>query len=232
MRDAPSIECHPAALLFDLDGTLADSFDGICEALNAALRERALPEHDVGWVKRHVGRGAVVLVREAVAPQGDVELMRAVGARFGVHYRAIYLDRTPPMAGALDVVMLCAQRTGGRVGVVSNKYEDLCRAWLEHYGFGPFVAMVVGPDTFGVRKPDAGALRPVLARLGVAPEQALYVGDMEVDVQAGCAAGVRVLGVNADSAMRELLTGAGATAVLSDLRELPGWLAANGRGWQ
>lgn len=170
MPDASAPACRPAALFFDLDGTLADSFDGICTALNAALREYALPEHNVGWVKRHVGRGAIVLVREALAPKDDAELARAVGARFGAHYRATYLDTTPPVAGARDVVALCARRTGGNVAVVSNKYEELCRAWLGHNGFAPFVAMVVGPDTFGVRKPDPGTLRPVLAQFGTAAE--------------------------------------------------------------
>ena len=50
---------RPAALLFDLDGTLADSFAGIRHALNAALRESGLPEFDLAWVRTHVGRGAV-----------------------------------------------------------------------------------------------------------------------------------------------------------------------------
>jgi phosphoglycolate phosphatase len=222
----------PNALLFDLDGTLADSFDGIRHALNAALRERGLPECDLAWVRAHVGRGAPALVRDAVGGQADEALLRAVGARFGVHYRACYLGLTPALPGARQVLEYVAERTGGKVAVVSNKYEELSRAWLRHVGLEAHVAVVVGPDTYGVRKPDPGALLPVLRGFGVAAGDALVVGDMDVDVAAGLGVGAPVLGVQADPAAAQGLLSAGAVAVLPALGALPGWLEDNGTGWR
>jgi phosphoglycolate phosphatase len=232
LRHVASASLRPAALLFDLDGTLADSFAAIRDALNAALREHGLVEYDLAWVRAHVGRGAPELVRDAVGRGGDEALQRSVGARFGVRYREIYLDQTPPLPGAKEVLTFVAARVGGKVAVISNKYEELCRAWLAHWGLAPHVAVVVGSDTFRVRKPDPGALLPVLEGFGVVPTDALMVGDMAVDVATARAAGVPMVGVQADAAVAQAMLAAGAATVLGALRDLPGWLVEHGTGWR
>jgi len=223
---------RPAAVVFDLDGTLADSFAAIREALNAALREHGLPERDLPWVRTHVGRGAVELLRDAVGADRDEGFRRAVGARFGAVYREIYLEQTPPMPGAGEVLEVVAARTLGKVAVVSNKYEELCRGWLAHWGLAPHVAVVVGPDTYGVRKPDPATVLPALERFGVRPGDALMIGDMEIDVSTANAAGIPAVAVHADSSSAERLLAAGAVAALDTLRELPTWLARHGTGWR
>ena len=223
---------RPCALLFDLDGTLADSFAAIRDALNAGLREHGLGEYDLAWVRTHVGRGAAELVRDAVGAENDEALRRSVGTRFGAHYREIYLDQTPPLPGAGDVLAFVAARVGGKVAVISNKYEELSRAWLAHWGLAPHVAVVVGPETYGVRKPDPGALVPVLEDFGVSPADALLVGDMQVDVAAARAAGVPMLAVQSDPAAAEALRVAGAVDVLPAVAEVPAWLVRHGVGWR
>ena len=223
---------RPCALLFDLDGTLADSFAAIRDALNAGLREHGLGDYDLAWVRTHVGRGAAELVRDAVGAESDEALRRSVGARFGARYREIYLDQTPPLPGAGDVLAFVAARVGGKVAVISNKYEELSRAWLAHWGLAPHVAVVVGPETYGVRKPDPGALVPVLERFGVSPADALLVGDMQVDVAAARAAGVPMLAVQSDPAAAEALRAAGAVDVLPAVAEVPAWLVRHGLGWR
>jgi HAD superfamily hydrolase (TIGR01509 family) len=223
---------RPAAVVFDLDGTLADSFAAIREALNVALREHFLPERDLPWVRTHVGRGAVELLLDAVGADRDEAFRRAVGARFGAVYREIYLEQTPPMPGAGEVLELVAARTLGKVAVVSNKYEELCRGWLARWGLAPHVAVVVGPDTYGVRKPDPGTVLPALERFGVRPGDALLVGDMEIDVSTATAAGIPAVAVHVEGAVAGALLAAGAVAVLETLRELPPWLARHGTGWR
>ncbi len=222
----------PAAVLFDLDGTLADSFSGIRLALNAALAERGVPERDLDWVRRHVGRGALELVRDAAAERVEEALLAALTARYLALYRATFLERTPAYPDAAAVLAFVALGTGGRVAVVSNKDEELSRLWLRHAGLDRFVAAVVGPDTYGVRKPDPGALRPVLRGFGVAPADALVVGDMVVDAAAGAGVGAPMIGVNADPAAAEALRAAGAVAVLERVGELPAWLVGHGAGWR
>jgi len=215
----------PQAVLFDLDGTLADSFGAIAEALNKALAAHDEPTRELEWVKHHVGRGAAELLRDALGHEAPEDRLRAVGHDFGLRYREIYLKGTLPMPGAQKVLTHVHQATGGKVGVVSNKHAALCRDWLRYWDLLRFVAAVSGPDTAGARKPDPGALRPVLATLGVDAADALLVGDMEVDVETGRATGVPVVTVAGPSRSREELAAAGADAILADLRELPAWLA-------
>ncbi len=222
---------RPAAVLFDLDGTLADSFEGIERALNAALREMRLPVRSFEWVRAHVGRGVSELVRDAVGPQAGTAITRKVERRCLEIYARIYPDETRPLPGAADVLAFCARGAGGKVAIVSNKLSSLSLAWVERWGLSRHVALVTGPDTFGARKPAPQAIVPVLARLGVAPAEALLVGDMEVDAAAGAAVGMPVVGVRQDGTSPAALRRAGMLAVLFDLRDLPAWLVGNGPGW-
>ncbi len=226
------LELRPAAVLFDLDGTLADSFSAIHAALAGVLAEEGLPPRSLEWVRRHVGRGAVALVRDAVEEGAAEDRVATVAGAFDARYRALYLERTPPVAGARAVVEAVAARTAGRVAVVSNKFSSLSRGWLERWGFAPSIAAVVGPDTYGVTKPDPATVRPVLARFGVAAADALLVGDMTVDVALGRAVGAPVVAVCGGGSSRHVLEAAGPAAILGALAELPGWLAVHGRGWE
>lgn len=219
---------RPRALIFDLDGTLADSFGGIANALDRALREAGLPERGLEWVHRHVGRGSDALIRDAVGP----ESANAVAERYLALYRDSFLDETPPFPGAREVLAHVSSRTGGRVAVVSNKSGRLCRSWMEHWGLAGLVAHVVGPETYGALKPAPAAVLPVLEALGTRPEDALLVGDMTVDAETGRASGIPCVAVEGPAADGAALLAAGATAVLKALRDLPGWLAENGTGWR
>ncbi|MFH1177596.1 MAG: HAD hydrolase-like protein [Acidobacteriota bacterium] len=225
------VAISPAAVLFDLDGTLADSGPAIARALNRALREQGLAEQSREWVRRHVGRGAAALVRDAVG-RPEEDLVGTVGASYSRHYRAIYLDQTRPIPGAREVLSFVAAGTGGRVGVVSNKDSLLCNRWLRQWGLAGFVAVVSGPDVSGARKPDPRALLPVLQALDVTPGSAVLVGDMVIDVAAGAAAGVGVIAVQGGGSTAGELRDAGALVALHELRDLPPWLAGNGHGWQ
>ncbi len=223
---------RPRAVLFDLDGTLADSFEAIARALNRALREEGLSEHSLDWVHRHVGRGAAALVRDAVGPQAGQDLALAVGRGYAAAYGRNFLAQTPPLPGAREVLAHVHERSGGKVAVVSNKAAGLCRRWLEHWELTDLVAHVSGPDVSGARKPDPRALAPALGALGVRPEESLLVGDMEVDVSTGRNAGVPVVAVRSAVTPSVRMRAAGALAVLHELRDLPDWLAGNGRGWR
>lgn len=222
----------PRAVLFDLDGTLADSFEGIARAVNAALRDEGLATRPHDWVLSHVGRGTTALLRDAVGAELTAPRRERLARAFDLAYRDVFLAQTPPFPGAAGVLSQVAARTGGRVAIVSNKFERYSRAWMAFWGLGDVVPVIVGPDTFGARKPDPAMLRPVLRRFGVAPEETLLVGDMVVDAAAGRAAGIPVVCVRGAGGVPAELRRAGALAVLADLRDLPGWLAGNGHGWR
>lgn len=223
-------ERWPAAVLFDLDGTLADSFAGIHAALAQALVEFGLPARDLDWVRRHVGRGARPLLDDAVG-RDDEELVAGVGERFGVLYRATYLESTPARPGAAELLSLVHAATGGRVAVVSNKAETLCRTWLEFVGLARWVSLVAGPDTYGAAKPDPAAVLPVLGALGVAAGEALLIGDMPIDAVTAANAGMAAVLVAGGAAEEDELRAAQPRVVLRDLQEVAAWLLEHGRGW-
>ncbi|MBI4915522.1 MAG: HAD hydrolase-like protein [Acidobacteria bacterium] len=232
MRGTATEPRWPRAVLFDLDGTLADSFDAIARALNRALREQGLAEHSLHWVHRHVGRGAAALIRDAVGPEAGPDLALAVGRDYSAAYERSFLAQTPPLPGARAVLARVHEVSDGRVAVVSNKAARLCRRWLDHWELAGLVAHVSGPDASGARKPDPRALGPALGALRVQPGESLLVGDMEVDAAAGRNAGIPVVAVRSAATSSARMRAAGALAVLFDLRDLPDWLAGNGRGWR
>ncbi len=222
-------ELWPRGVLFDLDGTLADSFPTIHRALAAALAREGLPERDFEWVVAHVGRGAAALVRDAVAPCADEALVERVLCGYAEAYETIPLADTPPREGAREAVAFAAAGTGGRVAVVSNKATQRALDWLQHWGFAAWLAVVSGPDRSGATKPAVAAVQPVLAALGVAAAEALLVGDSRIDALTAAVAGMAGLIVGGRE--WEELPGCRVDAI-SSLREFPAWLVHNGKGWR
>jgi phosphoglycolate phosphatase len=222
----------PLAVVFDLDGTLADSFPAIARALDSALRDHGLRERGLAWAQLHVGRGSAALVRDAVGEGAGDEAASAVERSYAAHYREIYLDGTPPLPGGPEVLRFIAEGASGRVGVVSNKAGALCRAWLEHWDMMRFVKVVSGPDTSGWRKPDARAVTPVLETLVVSPGQALLVGDMSIDVATAQSVGMQVVVVRSPASDEDALRRLGAAIAVDRLPDLPAWIVREGRGWR
>lgn len=176
------------ALVFDLDGTLADTFEDLAAAVNHVRARRGLSPWTVERVRREVGHGARVLMRRCADTGGPDDEDSALRAFLG-YYSNHVLDRTRPYPGVVET--LEALR-GFPMAVLSNKPEAQTRQILEGLGLAPFFAGVFGGDSVPAMKPDPAALGVVLDFLGVAPQDAWLVGDSEVDVQAARATGTRV----------------------------------------
>jgi phosphoglycolate phosphatase len=174
-------------VLFDLDGTLVDSYDAIAASLNHARAAWAHPPLAVAEVRRRVGHGLESLVAELVTA---TEVERAV-ALFRERYAACYAESTVALAGAAETLARLRAR-GLRLAVASNKPERFSRAILERLDLAVHLDCVVGPEAAGSHKPDAAMLHLCLSELGLAAHEALYVGDMVLDVESGARAGVPV----------------------------------------
>jgi phosphoglycolate phosphatase len=210
------VEC----LIFDLDGTLVDSFAGIQLGLNRALQELGRPRRDLGWVRRHVGWGARHLVQAAAVEGLDPEILLE---RFRHHYGEVLTGHTPPYPG-VD----CALRelaAGHTLAIASNKPEPWLVRLVEHLGWSRLMAAVVGPESVAAPKPAAAMVELVLQRTGCPRQGTLLVGDMPVDVETGRNAGVAVLAVASGLTPAAELERLGCIAVLAGVAELPGWLA-------
>lgn len=171
---------RPAALVFDLDGTLLDTAPVLTAAVNAARALGAHPPLAVATVAPHIGGGLGALLAATLPPGYDEAAARAA---FHATCRARLLESRPyPDADAVVAAL------GSRAALVTNKPRTYLDALLAHLGWR-FAAVVDGDDPAG-RKPDPGPLLHAAARLGVAPAAALAIGDSPLDRAAARAAGM------------------------------------------
>jgi phosphoglycolate phosphatase len=195
-------------LVFDLDGTLVDSYRAIAESLNHARSRFELPPLPDDEVRRNVGHGLEVLVADLVGP-GRVE----EGARlFRERYAEAYRDGTVALPGVRETLRLLAAR-GYAISVASNKPARFGEPILEHLGMLPFVTAVEGPDRAGSTKPEPTMLRRCLQAMGIDAAAGAYVGDMVLDVQTAALAGVPVVLVCGGSSTEAELRATGETVL-------------------
>jgi phosphoglycolate phosphatase len=210
------------AVIFDFDGTLADSYAAIAASVNHVREYHGLPALAVAEVKRHVGRGPIYLLEHTLG-SGAVE---ADLDRYIAHHPSVVYSHTELLPGAVEALSAVKQ-TGRRAAVCSNKPSPFTTALLDHLQIAHFVDVVIGPADAPRPKPAPEMLVLALARLGVAAREALFVGDMVVDVQTARAAGVMVWVTPTGSDTLEVLQQAHPDRLLEDLRELAAWLVAS-----
>jgi phosphoglycolate phosphatase len=191
---------HFRAVLFDFDGTLADSYPAITASVNAVRAGHGLPPLPEDEVRRHVGRGPAYLLEHTV-PGGD---NAADVARYRAHHPSVMREGTRLLPGVADTLR-ALHKAGFRLGVVSNKPVAFTRELLDVFGVANCFGTVLGPEDVPRPKPAPDMLQTGLQRLHVTPAEALYVGDMTVDIQTARAAGVRVWVVPTGSDTRAAL---------------------------
>jgi phosphoglycolate phosphatase len=182
---------RPAALVFDLDGTLIDSRRDITTAINRMRADLGLPPLKLEQVVTMVGEGARLLVERALAPEYpecppdrvDQALERYLG-----YYRDVCLEETRPYPGVEEMLAELSGRYP--LALLSNKGEALSRKILDGLGLAGHFREVLGGDSLPTRKPDPAGLRVLAERLGVPLEDLMLVGDTWVDAEtahnAGC----------------------------------------------
>jgi phosphoglycolate phosphatase len=206
------------AVIFDLDGTLADTLEDIGEAMNEALRRLGQPTHSWDAYREFVGQGVVKLA-EAALPADRQNLVSQAVQEFRAFYAAHIVDHTRPFPEIPPVLDVLAAR-GLKLAVLSNKVDPMTKRIIElcfsKWRFHP----VLGEREGVPRKPDPTAALEIASRLGVAPDRIAFVGDTEVDVHTALNAGMYSIGVLWGFRPREEIAEAGAHAIISAPREL------------
>jgi 2-phosphoglycolate phosphatase len=203
------------AVLFDFDGTLADSYPAITASVNHVRALHGLPPLPEPEVRRHVGRAAGYLLEQTV-PAGSLEENMAA---YRAHHPSVLREGTRLLPGAADSLRALHER-GILLGVCSNKPVVFTRELVVYLGIAAYLNVVLGPEDVPRPKPAPDMLRAGLARLKVAAEDALYIGDMAVDIQTARTAGVSVWVVPTGSDEIETLRKAHPDQLLRDLGEL------------
>jgi phosphoglycolate phosphatase len=208
--------------VFDLDGTLVDSYGAIAKSLNHARARVGLPELSVEFVRQRVGHGLESLVAELVDARRVDDAVRWFRERYAQVCRA----ETRALPG-IRMTLERLRASGLRTAVASNKPAYFSRIILDELDLAPYVEFVAGPDTVGTTKPDPRMLRACLDALGLAAAETLYVGDMALDAETAARAGVPVVLVRGGSAGDDELERTG-EHVLASLTELPALLCSAG----
>jgi phosphoglycolate phosphatase len=203
------------AVLFDFDGTLGDSYPAITASVNHVRARHGLPPLSEPEVRRHVGRGPHYLLGHTV-PAGAIE---ANIAAYRAHHPSVLREGTRLLPGAADVLRALHER-GLRLGICSNKPVAFTRELNAYLGVQSFLDVVLGPEDVPRPKPAPDMLRAALARLDVPAREALYVGDMVVDIQTARRAGISVWVVPTGSDEVKTLERARPDRLLRDLEEL------------
>ena len=206
------------AVLFDMDGTLLDTLEDLCDSTNHALAQMGYPLRGIEEIRRFIGNGAEKQIRRAV-PEGTSEgkIMETLAA-----FRAYYQDhcqiKTKVYDGLLDVLSELKEK-GVKMAVVSNKPDAAVKKLSREY-FGDRLDYAIGPSD-GVRcKPYPDMAETALKALGIAKKDAVFVGDSEVDVQTGLNAGLDVIAVSWGFRSREVVIEGGAKMIADDASEL------------
>lgn len=205
-------------VVFDLDGTLADTAPDLTAALNHALGELGRPPVPAEDVRHMVGHGAKALLRKGLAATGAVSeaLVDEGFPIFLAHYEAHIADHSRPFPG-VEQALAALEAAGIAIAICTNKLEGLTHIFLRAVGWESRFAAVVGGDTLSVRKPDPAPLLEAIARAGGGP--AAFVGDSITDTDTAKAAGVPCVALSvgfADRPMDEL----GADRVIDHWDEL------------
>ncbi len=211
----PGAPRAPLAMLFDLDGTLADSEPLLARVQLEVLRQRGFD----------VTAGDLAPLASTPFPQKVAALgIPTPHEPLDEEYRRRYADRLDetPLIDDAAALLAALHERGTPCAIVSNKVEEGAVRLIDAFGWTPYFAVVTGRDTTadGTRKPDPGPARLVLERMGVAARDAWFVGDAADDMACGHAAGCgAVIGLTRTHPEPELRA-AGATHICRSLGEV------------
>lgn len=187
-----------AALLFDLDGTLADTKPDLHAAMNFVLRQNGLDEVPDEAITNMIGGGARMILQrglEANETKWDDAKLDAATEEFVLWYDQ-NIDGHTKIYPNLMPILDAAKAAQIPMAVVTNKRESLSAKLLYRLGLQGYFDTLVGGDTLPKRKPDPDTIELALARLGCAPQDAIMVGDSEADSDGARAANVACICVS------------------------------------
>ena len=206
-------------LIFDLDGTLVDSSQDITNAVNHSIQGLDVPQYTAGQIIQLVGEGITTLVGKIV-PGDRAEMRDLVLDRFLEYYSVHLLDNTRPYPGVKETLQDLGRF---KKTVVSNKRESLSRKILESLGLLSHFDMVVGSETVKEKNPSPHPILFLLEHIALTPRDAVMIGDSDVDIKAGKAAGTATIAVTYGYRPRSILNGADFR--IDEFSEIPRTLA-------
>lgn len=205
--------------IFDLDGTLLDTLQDLADSVNYALKEHGMPTHSKDAIRGFVGNGVRLLMERAVPTGAENSMFETVFDSFRQYYMQHSLDTTRPYDGIPELIRELKDR-GCQLAVVSNKMMAATQELIAH--FFPEIDVAIGEhEAAGIRKkPAPDTVFEALRQLGVsgktadnttASQEAVYVGDSDVDLATARNSGLPCISVLWGFRDKDFLLAHGAT---------------------
>ncbi len=206
-------------LIFDLDGTLADTLEGIRDGVNLAMERYGYPRRSMEEIRRAIGNGAGELIRRSMPETAaqDAELVGRVFADYDRLYEQTF--RHARIYEGMTETLTVLRERGYRLAILSNKQDAYVKALTEEL-FGKELFCFVAGQTELPKKPDPTVPLGLARELGFAPVECVMIGDSEVDIQTAKNAGMRSVGCDWGYRSREALLAEHADVMLSHPQEL------------
>jgi phosphoglycolate phosphatase len=212
------------AAIFDLDGTLLNTLEDLADSMNRVLERNRLPRHELAAYKYFVGDGIDVLVQRALPFQvASEQALRRFVQEMKCEYARRWLCRTRPYPG-IPELLSAFEAAGVTMAVLSNKPDDASQTIVKALLPDDVFKIVLGAIPQRPKKPDPSAALEIAARLDIPPQDFLFIGDMPIDMQTACAAGMFPLGVLWGFRSADELTAAGAKMLVAEAQNLIPWI--------
>ena len=206
------------AIILDLDGTILNTLDDLCDSVNAALSKGGFPLRTLDEVRNFVGNGAKNLIIRSLGDNADDENTEKTLADFKAHYETNKTNKTAPYAGMLEVLATLKAR-GCKLAIVSNKHDDAVQGLYNQF-FKETCDFALGNCDFLPKKPAPDMIHYALEKIGKTVEDAVYIGDSEVDVTTAKNSGMPCISVSWGFRDVDILKEAGADVIVNTADEL------------
>ena len=180
-------------VIFDMDGTVLDTLDDLADSVNHVLRRYGMPERSKEEYRQFFGSGIRYALRCAVSPQYSDDIIDGMIPVFKKYYDQHCLDRTKPYSG-IPELMAELRKQGYKLAIVSNKIDSAVKE-LNRRFFSDFVSVALGEKDGVRRKPAPDTVFAALAELDASQDEAVCIGDSEVDLQTAGNAGLPCIAV-------------------------------------
>jgi phosphoglycolate phosphatase len=177
-----------SGIIFDMDGTLVDSFHAIHGSLTEAMEAVGVTPWDFETTKKHVGRGIEYLVESAVGEERKKDALEV----FQQDYGETCLGRSALLPSVLETLSLL-KASGRKLAVATNKSLAFTNKILTHLEVDVYFECIFGPERVARPKPHPDMLLAILALFRLSEEQCLYIGDMPLDAETASRAGLDCL---------------------------------------
>ncbi len=180
-------------VIFDLDGTLLYTLGDLHACFNHAITHFGYPERSIEEIRNFVGNGIKKAIERALPHKVADDELEKIVAYFRDYYKDHMLELTKPYDGILELLMTL-KKNGFKLAVVSNKYDLAVKSLCKNY-FEEYIDIAIGEGNEIRKKPEADGTIKVLKELGSHIENAIFVGDSDIDITTAKNVGIPCISV-------------------------------------